>query len=262
MVQLTSVLQLFESVAMFAFWHGANTNREPSFWDIRKIFGEYMFFMATIRCDIYKEFYQINSSKHNLDVLIELSNLSRSSFTLSYTLKARSHPMPYARLDFVSICIDMSTRKPCPLPPSVRDMFKNHSLQKRLIRRRMEKLIRPQECQTYRVSIHYTDTDENQHTHWIAYIRACYNACMAGILHQKYECITKDDAVQGIKSFEITFLKESMIEDDLDVISWTFPYEDGTYIAFDVQKGDQLCCQGKLSFHDGRSTDDGKNSKL
>ncbi|KAK3106110.1 hypothetical protein FSP39_012935 [Pinctada imbricata] len=262
-VQLTSLLQLMESASMFAYWNVDNKYQNLSFWDIiRNAFHKNLFFVAALKCEIYEEFYHISARKYNLDVHIELSNLGRSSFTLTFTLKAPSQPSPQAKLDFTSICIDLNTRKPCPLPQETRDIFTHHHIEKNQVHQRMERLTKPDDCIPFPVSIYYTDTDENQHTNWITYIRACYNACMTGLINKRYDSLSEKYAKRGVKSFEMTFMQESKLADTLDVFSWKSSNQEETGIAFDIRKGTSLCCQAKMSFHTAESNATNKQSKL
>ena len=251
---------MLDSALVFAFHPIPYSDRpDGSFLDMHKLCKEHFIFTASLRGGINKTFYRSSAPKFPLRVTLRLTDFGNTTFGCKYEISSPGYET-YATFTSFSVLVNMKTRKPTPAPQWWQTKYT------RVIQQKPHQKIDTVRTQVYssclEVTILYSDTDEYCHTNWATYIRLCYDAFMNGIVTHAYRCISEEEASNGVKYFEITYQKESVLGDKLRVMSSEIYKNEKKELLFDVWKGSDLCCRAKMGFHKNGSNDLKAWSKL
>ena len=252
---------LLDSAVTFAYFPIPYADRpNDSFLDIHKFHKDFLFFTVSSRVEVNQNFYKLSSPKYPLTITTRLSHMGKTSFYLKSDLLSPVQKEPYATFTFMTVIVDPKTRLPTPGPDWWREKFGKPSHP--VTPKRMDPLQQPEnpECLSLRVA--YSDTDDNCHTNWTTYIRACYDAFMDSALRKTYRHVSEEEAHKGVKYLDITFKKESGIGDKLDVYSWETDKREDKELGFEIKKGSDVCCQAIMGFHQNEMKDDIVTSNL
>ena len=237
-----------DSALTFTFWPVHHTERpNGSFLDVNRFHKDVVFFTVASKVEVNQSFYKLTSPKYPLKLSLKLTFVGKSSFVITSTLESPGQYSPYATFSFTTVIVDPKTRLPTPGPNWWREKYAN--IRGQTPPMRIKLLQRPQHARCLSIRIVYSDTDDNSHTNWSTYIRACYDAFMDNALKKTYEHVSEKDALKGVKYMELSFQKESSIGDKLDVYSWETNNHEDNKLAFEIVKGSDICFQARMGFH-------------
>lgn len=248
-----SLLTLFESGRAFAFWPIPHAERpEGSFLDSHQLLAKDLYFIATAKLHIDKEFHNSNAPKFPLTMDKVLSFVGNSSFRLDSTLNHPENSKPYATCSVQTVFVDSTTRKPKVLPDWWKEKYacdlkkENHL--------KFEDFVKNDSItyHSFPLTVCPRDTDSYHHSNWTSYIRFCYDACVHGVANSQYRNITEASIEQGIKTLDVTFKNESSDGDNLDIVSWE-DQDDNNTIRFEVRKDHVICCLVNICFYSTES---------
>ena len=243
---LKSLFLLFESARSSAFWPVARSERpQDSFADFHKILMNNFFFIVTARMDINQCLYSLATPKFPLTITKTLDFVGSSSKNLTSVLEVAGIDAPLATCSVQTVLVDPNTRRPTPFPDWWREKYLSAVEEKTPFK--MKSLVRPDNSLLFPHTVYFGDTDSYRHTNWVSYVRFCYDACMDGMWRERYGRMRLSEAEKGVKSFEITFKKESSVGDRLVIYSWENEEPNG--LSFEIMKENDLCCQANISFH-------------
>ena len=239
---------LMESVLAFSSWPNPHTEQQNgSFFEVTQFHKTVLFFTVASKVEVNQNFYKLTSPKYPLKMSLKLTFLGKSSYVITSTLESPGQDAPYATFSFTTVIVDPKTRLPTPGPDWWREKYAN--IPGKTQPTRMESLQRPQHAMCLSIRIVYSDTDDNAHTTWSTYIRACYDAFMDNALKKTYKHVSENEASKGVKYMELSFQKESSIGDNLDVYSWETNNHEDKELAFEIVKGSNVCFQARMGFH-------------
>ncbi|KAK3106155.1 hypothetical protein FSP39_013809 [Pinctada imbricata] len=245
---LRSLFVLFESARSSAFWPISRCSRpNDSFADFQKLLLDHFFFIVSSRVEISQNLYSLSTPKFPLTITKTLSYVGNSAHCLTSVLENPDVKEPYATCMTQTVLVDPKSRRPISYPEWWRDKYESSVTSNTPLH--IPKLKRPANSICFPHAVYFGDTDSYRHTNWTAYVRFCYDACMDAVWREQYSKLKFSDSENGVKSFEIAFTKESSIGDQIDVHSWEEASPNDKPVCFEILKGNDVCCQAKMTFH-------------
>jgi len=206
-----------------------------------------MIYMLNLRVDVNPDFYDVNAPMYPLTLDRYLRFIKRSSRCVEKTLSHAETKRVYATLREIDVNVDPLTRRPAAFP----EWWRNTFTQVAPSDGQRHEIIFPEKPgkKTFKSSqrIVFSDTDENRHTNFIVYIRACCDAFSENVLAGNYgNGIDVYDA--KLQTLEITFRSDSKLGDILVIESWQ-DLTDTNRFCFEVRNGNDICVTTTLKFY-------------
>jgi len=249
-----NLLQLFDSSRAFSFWTVAHAERpSESFLDARKLLENNLFFIATANLEMNPELYNYSKPKYPLLVTKELDYVGTSSMNITSYLQQSDLKFPYAICKVQTVLANSKTRKPTPFPDWWRKKYETSAIGGTSLKMKPLPEVENVDVHHCPMTVFDRDTDSYNHTNWTSYIRYCADACSLMAMKNLYKNVDRQTINNGCKQVEISFRKESVLGDILDVVSWEHSNESNT-INFKVKKGDDTCTEATVTFFDSELT--------
>ncbi|XP_052091328.1 uncharacterized protein LOC127728128 [Mytilus californianus] len=238
-----SLLMVIESSRVISFW----PKKLESFLDMERISRSNLIYIATIQLQVSPSVYLLDTPKYPLTVTHSLVYIGNSSKRISSILSCPEVPKPYAQFDVHHVLVDPATRKPTALP--LWWTAKYGSLKSEVVRPlQMDHLLRPDQCLKDEIIVHPLDCDVYEHTSWSNYGNFCYDTCCVFARKSLYKTINSQSLKNGLKSITVSFKKESLEFESLNIYSWDdILAPNKAYFEILNQNG-ETCCQASIEF--------------
>ncbi|XP_052805477.1 uncharacterized protein LOC128234903 isoform X2 [Mya arenaria] len=232
-----SILKLCDSIDQSYFW---STPREPG----GPLYTP-MFYILNLSLDINKAFYDMNTPKFPMTMESRVKYMKRSSCCLEKTLSHPETNQTYVTSMCINVNVDHETRKPTAFEDwwKAKYCFPTEG-------ERQEFLIPDKPDVNVFTSdhrVHFSDTDENGHANFTAYVRYCSDSFHENVLAGRYGKGLDVYAV-GLQRMEVTFHNECNVGDRLTICSWQDDQLFNTFY-FEVRHGDVLTLTAMMKYY-------------
>lgn len=243
MIKPRSLLMVVKSSRVTSFW----PKKSESFLDMERLARDNLIYIATIQLQVSPSVYLQDTPKYPLSVTHSLAYIGNSSKRISSILTCSEVPKPYAQFFVHHVLIDPDTRKPTSFPKWWMDKY--GSLKPEVVRPlKMDHLLRPDQCLEDKLIVHPRDCDVYEHTSWSNYGNFCYDSCCVFARKSLYKTINSQSLKNGLKSITVSFKKESVELESLNIYSWEDIHAPNkAYFEILNQKG-ETCCQASIEF--------------
>ena len=238
---------MVESVRAYSFWPVPHGERPTdSHIDSHNLLIDHFYFIASTRMCINQNLYDLNMPKYPLIATKSLEFVGKSSFLLKTSIKHPDVDKSYADCYVQTVLVDPKTRKPSPLPDWWREKYVKHVQNNPQLK--LEPLLEPNENTfSFPVMVNSRDVDSYKHANWSSYIRFCDDACAMHTHLGNYKKVDNDRINCGLREFQISFKKESLLGDQLHVKSWEDLEKSGC-VNFKVKNGSDVLAEVKMEY--------------
>lgn len=209
-----------------------------------------MLYILNLTLEVKKAFYDLHTPKFPLDIESKVVYFKRSSRLIEKRLSHAGTNTVYAVQRHVDVNVDLDTRKPSPYPDWWRNLYNfptEGEPQKLSFPEKMNQL-----SYTTQHKVQFSDTDENGHANFAAYIRFCNDSFSENALKARYNGEIDVYDVK-LRNIDVTFHNECNIGDMLDVESW----QDTNVLDqfyFQVKNGNDLVTSVRMKFFMDKDT--------
>ncbi|XP_076455804.1 uncharacterized protein LOC143290337 [Babylonia areolata] len=159
--------------------------------------------------------------------------------------------LPYNQV----VLIHPDTRRPTPLPGWWRDHYGPLGVRQQGVvvapRCPPDTVDTDLQQHAHRLRVVWTDTDTNDHTNNISYVRFAVDALVPAVREGTLaSCLTLEDLRSGVSEVKAVYQRESSEGDELHVHLWCPLAEERTVVCSMEKQGGQPVCQVTLRFHD------------
>ncbi|XP_063420054.1 uncharacterized protein LOC134705221 isoform X1 [Mytilus trossulus] len=243
MIRPRSLLMVVESSRVTSFW----PKKSESFLDMERLARDNLIYIATIQLQVSPSVYLQNTPKYPLSVTHSLAYIGNSSKRISSILTCPEVSKPYAQFFVHHVLIDPATRKPTAFPKWWMDKY--GSLKPEVVRPlKMDHLLRPDQCLEDKIIVHPRDCDVYEHTSWANYGNFCYDSCCVFARKSLYKTINSQSLKNGLKSITVSFKKESLELESLDLYSWDDIHAPNKAHFEILNQNGEICCQASIEF--------------
>ena len=207
--------------------------------------------MASTRIEFARELFEIQRRSEvvpELEVLLSLGYIGKSSLNSIATLKCRKTGAAFARNVNQVVVVDKATRKPTRIPEWWREKYSSAAVTG-------QPLIVPlidvphERAHAYDVKVAWSDVDQYKHTNYLSYVRYCQDAAMDACQVDHFTQIKGDFLLQHTKGMSICYKNETVANDRLLVHVWENE-EDKLKLHFSISRQDAVIFQATFSFYE------------
>ena len=189
----------------------------------------------------------IISSTNGYNTPLRLSNrvvdVGRTSFIFKSEIADETDKEVLATLTFRYVMIERKTRRPSPVPDSLRSRLKailTGETVKSFDRLTLQPFSAVLVCQ---FEVQPSDTDSNGHMNNTSYIRMCHDAVSKASCQNRLRGITSDIAHLNVERMRVIYISEVRMGDRIEVYVWQDKTND-ELILFDMRS----CSTNKSNF--------------
>eukprot|EP00058_Branchiostoma_floridae_P012605 XP_002598093.1 hypothetical protein BRAFLDRAFT_85690 [Branchiostoma floridae] len=176
-------------------------------------------------------------------VTVGVGHVGRTSYELKGDVQLAGSGAVLCRFSVMSVVVDISTRRPVPLPETLRR--RGHGP-------------RPESCLPFasalpathsqRFDVRESDLDFNGHTNQSNYIRFCCDAAASAVKSGRYPSLKRDLLSYRLKKIAMLYENEALLGDPLQVESWEIPSKPVS-LGFKVTRGNDDVIQGLFELY-------------
>ena len=210
------------SKILFAFGQTRQISNSQERFLLQKIWKDYMNFIVGGEYSFTPELYKMAARKWlswKLQVTYEMVSVTRNSVFYQQKLNDVDTGLCLGTFTAKSVFVDRKTRRANGLPSWLMEHELYNAAPHLNLRFSGESVI-PNDAFQYSYTIMPSDTDFNQHTNNVTYLRVCLDtadlACRKAIFAKFKDSIYRYDA----KTIKVHFAKETTILDKLDIVVW------------------------------------------
>lgn len=243
-------MKLFDSCELSDAWHFGDCPDDVGRHD-------HVLYMLNFQLDIDTAFYTVDAPKYPLIIDSSTIFLKKSSRCIESVLRHPDVNRPYAKWSGIDVNMDPEMRTPKPFPTWWKEHYKFPSEGQRREFKMSPKQTRRVFQSEHRVC--FSDTDEYKHTNYAAYVRFCCDSFSRNVIVGHYG--TNFDVYEtGLKTLQITYLKECKLGALLTVASWEDRDISKETFYFEMWHGSVLTATASMTFYNLLNT--GKDSRL
>lgn len=213
-----------------------------------KLLQDHFVFIVAADVEIKQEFNHHDAPRFPIYIETSLTQLGKSSKTLSYELRHFGTNTLYAKCHVKDVLVSTKTRKPVRYPNWWLEKFSTNSLNVDHKADIFENDIPEVGTFSSTAKVADSDIDTYKHTNWSSYIKFCYDSLHQHVDDQNYETVSRDDLDAGIQSFNMVYNGESSYRDELQIVSWEKESTSTKTVRFNIKNGGTVCFQSDVSF--------------
>ena len=223
------------------------TPEDRCFLDVDKIYQNYLMFIASTTTKVSPKLYDYSVCKGPLEINVELVNVGKTSFGLKTTIGLEQQETPLCENFVQSVFVDLAKRTPSPPPLWWLEKYAK-DLQN-LNSPRLPRHMVPESgvLSTYQMKIAASDLDNYWHTNWSNYLKFSYNA-FVDYETTGYSPSKIAKAFRRSKKFSLLYLKESNLNDVIDIHLWKDQQNENLF-KFQFLKKEDVICESQLELY-------------
>ncbi|XP_059160829.1 uncharacterized protein LOC131944288 [Physella acuta] len=217
-----------------------------SFLDVAEMYKNYFIFIASTSTTISPKLYNVSTVKGPLILDVKLDYVGTKTIKMKTVMHLEGTDEPLCENNTQSVLVDNSTRKPSAPPDWWIQKYSLGSNNGTPLKLEPLQLPKDTKLSEYAFTVAATDVDSYLHVNWSNFVKYFYNT----FLNFELKKVGRDHAslaFRNLKSFDVAYIKEANIDDNLVIKHW--PVDKSEHIHnFQMFKKSQVISECKFEF--------------